>query len=157
MGSIYKGEKAGIFVDTLFLENGEGTSGPTIKSDNNNAWGLASIARTYEAVTATGVLIGPDDSGKTFSNDGAASFVELELNLTSGNMVEVGVNYNFVRIASQELRIRPLTGRIIYSSGVMADTKALSINSDGGKLSLVYDGNDNWIATTEFGTLVEEL
>jgi len=157
MGFIYEGEKAGIFVNTLFLENGDGTGGPSIKSANNNAWSLASIARTYEAVTATGLIVGSDDSGKTFSNDGAASFVELALNISSGNLSEIGVNYNFVRITSQELRIRPLTGRIMYSSGVMADTKALSLTTDGAKLSLVYDGNDNWIATTEFGTLVEEL
>ena len=156
MSTIYKGGKAGIFVDTLFLENGSGTGGPTIKSANSNAWAMASLAKTYEAVTATGLLIN-SDSGKTYSNDGAGATVQISLNVASGTLSEVGLNYNFVRIASQELRVKPLSGRIIYSSGVMPDGKYLSLTTDGAKLSLVYDGNDNWIAVTEFGTLVEEV
>jgi len=97
-------------------------------------------------------FIPEEDSGKTFSNSGAPGLIQATLNSASKD----GVNYSFVRIAAQNIRVKPSNGRIVYSSGIMPDGNFLSLNSNGAKLSLTYDGNGNWIATVEFGTLTEE-
>jgi len=149
---IYKGPTGQILVTTLVLTDKAGNGECTVKSNPGFAW-LARGARFgYQAFTISSIIT-LSDSGKTISNDGAGATVEITLPTTPG----AGIHFNFVRVASQALRINPPAGaQIIYSGGVMSDGEYLELASNGAKLSLISDGSNNWIATDESGTLTEE-
>jgi len=150
---VYQGDNGQIFVDNLLLTNKAGDGELTMRAaTSGGAWLAKGFRQELEALTGNG-LATLGDSGKTFTNQGALAIVTAFLPNPSG----AGINLNFVRVAPQAFRVEPQsTDAIIYSSGQMADGEYLELASDGAKLSVVSDPNNNWIATVEFGVLTEE-
>lgn len=150
---IYQGENGQIFADNLILTNKNGDGELTIRpASSGGAWLAKGFRQEYETLTGDRFL-NLNDSGKTLTNQGAGATVTVTLPNPSG----AGINYNFVRIASQAFRIDPSADdAIIYSNGQMNNGEYLELASDGAKLSIASDNNNNWVATTEFGTLTEE-
>lgn len=151
--TIYRGSDGEISVDNLVLKDKAGTGECTVKSPSGVAWQAKGVRMEYVAVTAASIILNVSDSGKTLSNDGAAGIVQVTLPPTPG----AGIAFSFIRVAAQAFRVNPPNGsQIIYSGGTMADGEYLELASDGAQLSVISDGNGNWIATSEMGTLTEE-
>lgn len=152
MDVIFKGQTGRILTNTLFITNKAGNGDCTVRSETGNSWLAQSVRTAYESF-ALDTILDRFDSGKTVTNAGALGIVTVSLPVPGG----AGVHFNFVRLASQAFRINPQgADAIIYSGGQMSNGEYLELASDGAKLSLISDDNNNWIATVEFGTLTEE-
>ncbi len=149
---IYQGTNGQILVDNLVLTDKAGTGESQIRAVPSGTWTARGFKTEYEALTGSTLPL-RDSSGKVFTNDGAVGPVQVTLPPPSG----AGISLTFVRIASFAFRVNPQAAdAIIYSGGQMDDGEYLELASDGASLALISDANDNWIATLETGTLVEE-
>jgi len=147
--TIYQGGVGRIVANTVNLNSKDNT---VLRISTTSGYSLQGARRSYQAMNISR-LLDVSESGKTLSNDGAGTFIALTL----PNTTEYGVEFKFVRISSFDMRITPQTGSSIkYSGGTMTTGEYLALSSDGAKLHLVSDGNGDWIATYEFGSLVEE-
>ena len=73
------------------------------------------------------------------------------------NVTVAGIQFHFVRVASFDLRVDPpSSSALIYSGGTMADGEYLALASDGAKISVISNGDGDYVVTNEFGTLTEE-
>ena len=146
---IYQGDVGRIIANTVNLNSKDGG---VMQISTSSGFTLTGARVSYQAMTISR-LLDVSESGKTLSNDAAASNIALTLPDTT----EIGITYKFVRIASFEIRVTPpATSKIRYSGGDMTDAEYLALASDGAKLHLISDGNGDWIAMYEFGTLTEE-
>lgn len=148
-----KRQRAVIYLDTMVMTN-VAASGAGATSAIDGSWHLSSYKSEYEAITTSENLLG-EDSNKIISNAGAGASVTLTLPLCASNS---GVALNFVRIASHSIILEPnAADRIVYSSGEMSLGNFLRMDSDGSKVSLISDGENRWVATSELGVLTEEV
>lgn len=150
--TIYKGTNGQILVDNLTLTDKAGTGEATIKGAANAAWTAHGFKTEYQGLSISH-LPSRRDSGKTFSNIDAAGAIQVTL----PNPLGAGITFNFVRLIGQAFRIKPQdVDAIIYSGGQMEDGEYLELASNGARLSVVSDSNNNWVTTYESGTLTEQ-
>lgn len=150
---IYQDVAGQINVTDLIMTNKTGDGFCTISPSGDTSWLAKGFRTEYEALIINDTLL-LSDSGKTLTNDGAPGIIQI--NLPEVN--QAGVQFNFIRIASFDVRVKPPSvNSIIYSSGVMTVGKYLALSSNGAKLHLLSNTSGNYIATYEFGTLVEEI
>jgi len=117
----------------------------------------SAMAVEYEAFTADATL-DRNDSPKVCTNVGATGTVVLTLpqNAKGGEV------FKFTRVAAQALRVDPGAAGAIYAAGIgsyakQADGKYVQLGAVGDQLELVADGNGDWIATNEVGTITVEV
>ena len=146
---IYQGDVGRIIANKVNLNSKDGT---ILQLSTSSGYSLQGARMPYQSLVISRTLY-VTETGKVFSNDAAASNIALTLPDTS----EAGITYKFVRIASFQIRVTPPAGsKIRYSVGDMTDAEYLALDSNGAKLHIISDGNGDWIATYEFGTLTEE-
>ena len=147
--TIYQGGTGRIVANRVNLNSKDNS---ILRISTTSGYSLQGTRRPYQALTLSR-LLDVSESGKTISNDGAGSFIALTLPDTT----EYGVEYKFVRVSSFDIRVTPQGGSSIkYSGGTMTAGEYIALSSDGAKLHLMSDGNGDWIATYEFGSLTEE-
>lgn len=146
---IYQGQIGRIIANTVNLNSKDGS---IANISTNSGYSLKGARLPYQALTISRAL-GVTETNKIISNDGASGIIAITLPDTTLS----GIVFKFVRVASFDIRITPQAGwKIRYSVGDMATGEYLALASDGAKLHLVSDGNGDWIATYEFGTLTEQ-
>jgi len=147
--NIYSGQEARIVANIVRFNSKDG-SVLDIGTDTGFSLIGARIPYRAETISRTMTLT---ESGRISTNLGAGGLVELTL----PDITVAGITFKFVRVEAQVFRINPPAGSSIkYSGGTMATGEYLGLTSIGAKLHLVSDGNGDWIATYEFGTLTEE-
>lgn len=102
----------------------------------------------YEAVTASATLL-RKNTGKTYTNIGATGTVTLTLPQDA----IAGDQFTFLRAASYSFRIDPgaaggIYAFVGYTWAKQADNKYLEITLNGGSVTLVADGNGDWVTTS---------
>lgn len=104
--------------------------------------------RTVEAATAA-YAITAGECGKLFTNEGAAGAIEFSL-----PEAEVGLHYDFVVKAAQELRIDPDgTETIALPTGVQqAAGKYITANAVGEFIRMVCVKEGEWTVLGSVGT-----
>jgi len=103
-------------------------------------------SQTEAHATSFSVTVG--QSGKTFTNLGASGVVTASLPATPPE----GVNYRFVCVADQELRIDPGASSGIYiKGGKQGDGKYVSITDIGDFIHLAADATGDWVAVASIG------
>lgn len=102
----------------------------------------------YEAHTASDTLT-VAESGSVHSNVGASGAVTLTLPQDA----TAGVHYHFSVCVAQELRLEPgAAGAIYLVAGKGTDDKYATANAIGEAITLVADGNGDWVSLGEVGT-----
>ncbi|MBW8017998.1 MAG: hypothetical protein FVQ82_17650 [Planctomycetes bacterium] len=106
--------------------------------------------RVVEAHTENDQL-SHSESGSVHTNLGASGAVTIFM----PSFVAPGTEYTISVQAAQQLNIDPVAGAIIDDSGVTA-SKYKYCSTVGAFMSVVSDGNGDWIVTGKSGTWVEE-
>jgi hypothetical protein len=146
---IYQGQVGRIVANRVNLNSKDGT---ILSISTSSGYSLQGARHPYQSLSISKAL-SVTEGGKILSNIGASSLISITLPTTT----EAGIIFKFVRVAAFDMRITPpAASKIRYSGGDMADAEYLSLASNGAKLHLVSDGNGDWIATYEFGTLTEQ-
>ncbi|MHC4573049.1 MAG: hypothetical protein ACYS76_02765 [Planctomycetota bacterium] len=113
-------------------------------------YGAGGVKNTIEAHTSDDTLT-VAESGSVHTNLGATGTVTLTLPASA----PAGTLFTFAVQAAQEFRIDPGAAAIRDDSGQTAD-KYKSANGIGECLSLVADGNGDWLTVAKHGTWTEE-
>ena len=146
---IYSGQTARIIANVVRFNSKDGA---VLDISTDTGFSLIGARIPYRSEIISRAL-SLAESGRISSNFGAAGLVALTL----PDITVPGVTFKFVRVTTQSFRITPPgTSSIKYSGGTMSVGEYLELASDGAKLHLVSDGNGDWIATYEFGTLTEQ-
>lgn len=114
--------------------------------------GLAANQNVIEHNTASRTLL-RGESGKVLTNLGAAGAIVFTLPQDA----PIGTTFRFVAMTAQELRVTPGAAGAIYISGAkQTDNKYISFDDEGEQVTLVADGNGDWIAGPTNGTITVE-
>lgn len=93
------------------------------------------------------------ETGSVQTNLGAGAAVTLTLPQNA----EKGVYFRFSVMAAQELRVAPGAAGAIYISGAkQSDNKYVSFDDEAEHLTLVADGNGDWLTVASAGTFTVE-
>lgn len=114
---------------------------------NATVYRLPNPLQTEDITTATHTVT-YDDTGKVYTNTGASATVEFDLPIG-----RVGLAFDFVRVASQLVRIDPNGTDIIGTGGA---GKYLEMQSDNSLISLRCYSANEWVVVSETGTNVYE-
>ncbi len=102
----------------------------------------------FEHFTAADTLT-VEESGKVCSNLGASGAVALTLPQSATK----GIFYRFVVMAAQELRLDPGAAGAIYIAGAkQTDDKYITADDEAESVTLIADGNGDWVAFCPVGT-----
>ena len=121
------------------------TTGDAITGD-----GTAALGGFLKTVTddADAHAVGVAESGTVLTNAGAIGAFAHTLPSAA-----VGLNYCFIVMAAQELRVTPAGGDVINIAGIAADAAEYwTANAAGESLCLVAVDVTNWVATSFTGT-----
>jgi len=103
---------------------------------------------TDDALTAA-------ESGSVHTNLGAAGTVTFTLPQTG---VSAGTAFTFACMADQALRVDPGAAGAVYIKGVkQADDKYVQISDIGDFMTLVADGNGDWVSTSNLGGVETDI
>jgi len=135
----------------LVTISGNTTTTGSITGDGGDALSgfLRSVVNDVDAYT---VLVG--DSGKVITNAGNDGEPVGEFTLPAA---AIGLNYCFVVMAAQELRVIPAAGDAINIAGVPGDAAEYwTASAVGETLCIVAVDVNNWIATSSTGTWTQQ-
>ncbi len=129
---------------------GELSTGDAITGDGTAA--LGGFLKTVTDDADGEATIGVAESGSVQTNAGAAGAAAWVLPDAAA-----GLNYTFVVMAAQELRVTPAAGDKICIAGVCGDAAEYwSADAVGESLTLVAVDGTNWVATSYTGTWSQE-
>ena len=92
------------------------------------------------------------ESGSIHTNLGATGSVTIFM----PSYILAGTRYTISVQAAQQLNVDPVAGVIVDESGVRS-SKYKYCSSVGAFMTVVSDGNGNWIVTSKSGTWLEEV
>jgi len=113
-------------------------------------WGAGGTKRNIEAHTSDDTLT-IFESGSVHTNLGATATVTLTLPASASE----GTEFTFAVQAAYELRIDPGTAAIRDDSGQTSD-KYKAADAIGESITIVADGNGDWVTVAKNGTWIEE-
>lgn len=150
-GTIYRGERGTIQVNTLVLAGKGGLGDMSIVPPSGSSVLIAGARSLIENISA-GASVSKGDSGRVIYSDAGGT---ITVTLAAASGIE-GIKVTIAAGPSTTMRVDPNTNEnIIYSGGAMSDGEYLDISA-GGSLTLVSDGDGSWLAVVENGTLTEE-
>ncbi len=130
---------------------GELSTGDAITGDGSAALGgfLKTVTNDADAHTVTAA-----ESGTVLTNAGNDGDPVGEFTLPSA---AVGLNYCFIVMVNQELRVIPAAGDAINIAGVQGDAAEYwTANATGESLCIVAVDVNNWVATSYAGTWTQQ-
>lgn len=129
-------------------------SGGIVVAGNVSNDGTKTLGGFLKTVTddTNGKTLNVNESGTIQTNAGAGGAAAWTLPDAA-----VGVNYCFVVMAAQELRVTPAAGDVINIAGIAAEAAEYwTANAAGESLCLVAVDTTNWIATSYTGTWTQQ-
>jgi hypothetical protein len=156
---------------------GDGAAAKTVTLGSSNTTSTTTISAGSGKINLVGALA----TGDAVTGDGTAAlggFMKTVLNDTDAHTVlvtesgtiltnagaagpfahtlpdaAIGLEFTFIVMAAQELRVTPAAGDVITIAGVSADAAEYwTANAVGESLTLVAVDTTNWIATSMLGT-----
>jgi hypothetical protein len=136
------------------LKVGDGTPDVTLNGEDAYVNGTAALGGFLKTVTddTNGKVLNINESGTVQTNAGAGGAAAWTLPAAAA-----GVNYCFVVMAAQELRVTPAAGdKIVHGSTVMDAEEYYFADAIGESLCIQAVDGTNWVMMSSTGTWAEQ-